>query len=54
MGKEFDPDKARGATPGEAYRQALSQVVEEAQGEFFDPLEIPTKYINEVMSKTGG
>jgi hypothetical protein len=54
LGKEFDPEKAEGPTRGEAYRQALRRAVEAAQGEYFDALEIPTKHIEEVLSKTGG
>ncbi|HEY0079698.1 MAG TPA: hypothetical protein VGB73_13875 [Pyrinomonadaceae bacterium] len=41
-------------SPGDSYRRALRRMVEAAQTEYFDALEIPEKYVKEILSKTGG
>ena len=53
LGAKFE-SAGGGASPGETYRQRLSRMVEAAQAEYFDPLEIPEKYVKEILSKTGG
>jgi hypothetical protein len=54
LGAEFESAGGGASSPGETYRQRLSRMVEAAQAEYFDPLEIPEKYVKEILSKTGG
>ena len=54
LGARFEIADAGGASPGEAYRRSLSRMVEEAQSEYFDALEIAEKYVKEILSKSGG
>lgn len=54
LGVEFTLNPGGDAPPGDSYRRKLQQMVDDARAEYFDTLAIPTKYIKEALSETGG
>ncbi len=42
------------AATDEVYRPKLKQLVDKRRSEYFDALAIPTRYIKEALSETGG